>query len=325
MSTRQLFVWGSRYQIEQIKMMINQMAVPEAPQVPQQGSYVRSFPVAPEDLQRIIYLWSETTGRDVQVMPNRSTEGTNLPPSGADASPADERIEQPATIQPQSVPSNGAGSTDDRAARANSRSGSVYRLVGQVIGGQPEAVEQPAEQPQPQQSAAPPIYISSEGGRTVIMSLDTKALDSLEEFIMKLMSNSSSTSSTYTTFYLQHAEAGATADEITRIIAGRTVTQIVQGTSSTGSNSTLGTALGTDSVAAKLQDLARQGTSSSSNTVVTIVPVSRLNALFVSGGPAEIELVRGLVEELDVTEGPVKSGCSRCPAWCPCCTPMRRA
>ena len=146
---------------------------------------------------------------------------------------------------------------------------------------QPAAQEQkPQEQKQPQKppaekpaaeppAAKPPIVITVEGGRLIISSEDTEALDRLERLLRQL-ARTTAPKTRWTVFYLKNSDA--------------------------------------TEAAAVLEQMLPVGSSSSTAVpgagTLQIVPEARSNALFVTGPPELVRDVEQLLKLLDADELP---------------------
>jgi type II secretory pathway component GspD/PulD (secretin) len=139
-----------------------------------------------------------------------------------------------------------------------------------------------------------PVFIAPGPGGIMIASDDKKALDDLET-LMRTLAMRSAGGQDYTVFYLKHAKAQTIEPLIRQILtAGSTTTNPLNNLGGFGGRGGFG--FGGNQVA--------QTTVSSSSSSPTIIPDSRLNALFVQASSRDLDLIEQWLQVLDQPESP---------------------
>ena len=154
----------------------------------------------------------------------------------------------------------------------------------------------------PTERSQPEIIVSVEPGGLVISSSDTEALDAFEALLDAFARQNGSGAARFHLFYLKHVEADVAKTLVEGILAGVSSSTFASSDAAKSALSSLGGGLLGSSLG-----LGSQGSSSRSaltGSGVRITADSRLNALFVQGSPAEVRLVKELLNVIDEESGP---------------------
>ena len=167
---------------------------------------------------------------------------------------------------------------------------------------QPPAGERPGE---PENTVT--IMVTPRG--LVISSQDTEALDDVERLLTQLTELGALQPEDFHVFYLKNTTATAAAQTLDKILGGGTIATEESG----GGGGLLGSladqALGNLGGGLMRGILGVGGGSSTSSSLlggssVLIVPDNRLNALFISASPGELDLIERLLTYIDQNETP---------------------
>jgi type II secretory pathway component GspD/PulD (secretin) len=144
----------------------------------------------------------------------------------------------------------------------------------------------------------PEIRISTFGGRIVVSSDDTRALDEIEHLVETLTQQGSSRSR-WTLFYLRSADATETATMLGHLFPAGSVSQTADsGSGFLGSFGSSFSSFGNSVMSATgLNSLGR-------TQPLRIIPDIRANALFVTGSEDQIEEITDVLRILDSSELP---------------------
>ncbi len=170
------------------------------------------------------------------------------------------------------------------------------------------AVEAPAvEAKEPESTIGADIIVAPGPGGVMIASDDLDALDEFEELLTTLAGDGLGSNSELTVFYLKFAKASLIAQTLNDILGGGTLAEEGGG----GGGGLVGdmarTALGDAGggiMGALLGLGGAAGGSIAPSGPIKITPDSRLNALFVQAGPADVQTIEQLLQVLDQKGSP---------------------
>ncbi len=298
LASQQLWVRGTSVQLQAVRGILSKLDVmSDDKETKLESKTVRTIPITGRALDRALeqvkIQWNlEKRNRINVVYP----EGMKKPdgirsttPAESGKGDADPDNRSTGTERPFSPKSNG------KITAATKRS--PFRLASWQ-----EKAEAPAQDGKPDVN----ITILPGGAGIIIQSDDTQALDELEAVLLAIQNQQRSPVDDFTVIYLKHSKAEVTSELIREIIGG------ADAVSGGGGGGLMGTmlqgALG-QQAGNMLSGLTGGGSSSEPSAVVTagpvtIVPDTRLNALFVQGAPVDVELVEQLVSVMDQQDGP---------------------
>ena len=170
------------------------------------------------------------------------------------------------------------------------------------------AVEAPAVEAKERESTVGADIIVAPGpGGVMIASDDLDALDEFEELLTTLAGEGLGSSSELTVFYLKFAKAALIAQTLNDILGGGTLAEEDGG----GGGGVVGDMarsamgdMGGGIMGALLGLGGAAGGSIAPSGPIKITPDSRLNALFVQAGPADVQTIEQLLEVLDQKGSP---------------------
>ncbi|TWT95865.1 Bacterial type II/III secretion system short domain protein [Botrimarina colliarenosi] len=281
-----LLVRGTADQVRQIRELVEQLDAPDPAMAVGARGPVRTLPVSGAELQRALEQ-IETLWPTMRSNPLRMTNpGQAIPSFRPGAEVEREQLEGDDPLDrlygdPEAPPR--------RTTAAPTQS--PFRFANQ-----PTDDESTTD-------AIDPIYISPGVGSTVIASRDTEALDALESLLGSVLGMSDTGGRDYAVFYLKFADATTAAALLNTIFGG-------EGGGGGGSlmGDLAGAALGGGAGGDLVGDLLGMGGGSDavgfSSVSVDIVPDVRLNALYVSATPADVQTVNRLLRVIDQPRGP---------------------
>jgi type II secretory pathway component GspD/PulD (secretin) len=299
-ATQQLYVRGTSVQLAAVRGILSKLDVmSDAKDIKASGSTVRTIPLSGRALDRALdqvkIQWGlEKRNRINVVYP----EGMKKPDGIRSTTPA-------------------GGGEGEKAADPDNRSTGTERLPTPKSSGKITsrtkvapfrlASWQENSQQSPQLDDKPEVTITVlPNGNVILYSEDTEALDELEDLLMAIQNQQRSAVDDFTVIYLKHSKAEVTSELLREIIGG------VDAVSGGGGGGLLGNmmqgALG-QTAGNMMSGLMSGGGGGEPSAVitagpVTIVPDTRLNALFVQAAPIDLDLVEQLVTVLDQQDGP---------------------
>lgn len=305
---QQLFVRGTSIQIAEVRSILSELDVmADDKAVREAGKNVRTIPLTGRSADRAIeqldLLWGHTRKNRIKyVYPNgekkapdgiRSTTPSQGAPQGKQQEPDNRAtgVEKPAT--------SGKLTKADTSKR--------LRFVSWQEGGSSGSPgrERPAAGGA-QDDADSDITVTITPYGIIISGKDTQALDDLETMLLDFQNQQHSAVDDFTVIYLKHSKAEVTSELLREIIGG------ADAVSGGGGGGLLGNmmqgALG-QTAGNMMSGLMSGGSGSEPSAVVTagpvtIVPDTRLNALFVQAAPVDLDLVEQLVAVMDQQDGP---------------------
>ncbi len=297
LASQQLWVRGTSVQLQAVRGILSKLDVmSDDKETRLESKTVRTIPITGRALDRALeqvkIQWSlEKRNRINVVYPEgmkkpdgiRSTTPAESGEGGADPDNRSTRTERP------SAPASN-GKITSTTKRSPFRLASWQENARAAQDGKPEVN----------------ITVLPGGAGIIIQSDDTQALDELEAVLLAIQNQQRSPVDDFTVIYLKHSKAEVTSELIREIIGG------ADAVSGGGGGGLMGTmlqgALG-QTAGNMLSGLTSGGSSSEPSAVVTagpvtIVPDTRLNALFVQGAPVDVDLVEQLVSVMDQQDGP---------------------
>lgn len=319
-NTRQLLVRGTAGQIAQIRELLKKLGETEGPTgSASRGGNVRMLPLssaaARAALGQMRNVWPAmrhnkireiTPSAEIPSMrihesePARPTipadflyELFNANP-GIEPPPARPPAERPVPEDP--APEPAAGDKTTAAPRPGPLFGGSVSLVSQPgeEAGPEESETEPAQipsEPVPQ-NEPPEIVVSVGPGGLMIACQDVQVLNDFEDMLNALAGSALSGEPGLTIFYLKYAKAATVAPTLSSIISGSTLSMSSPLLDSEDGG--LGTLLGLGSSTGSI----------ASSGPVQIIPETRLNALIVQANPADLDMIKQLLEILDQRESP---------------------
>lgn len=303
----QLVVRGSEAQIEQIRVLLDDIgerrggAFAGAGGTPRTGN-VRMIPMSPAAasaaIDRIRAIWPDLRPNELKVMPpQREDSILQMQPlrSGPRSQGPDRGV--PARKSNVEEPAKDAGENPREAQRdarvsTPSRQSFKTRAVTQLeqIAGDEETSGDGTNEPGLADDAPsrPPVVIATTPEGLMISSDDTEALNAIQS-LMEAFAASSSAGPRFNLFYLKHIEAEAAVTLVTNILNGLAGPTVVTPTSTSDSS---------------VPSVLQQQSSALATELPSIVADKRLNALFVSGEPGQVAMVRQLLQVIDIESGP---------------------
>lgn len=143
------------------------------------------------------------------------------------------------------------------------------------------------------------VRLSVVGGKLVMSSDDTQALDRLEGFVQSLV-DSAPRKTRWTVYYLRTADATETATMLGALFPQGSVSQ----TTAPSSSLFGGFASGLRSMGGSLMDMSGLNSLGKGGPALTIVPEIRSNSLFISGPTEQVNDILQALEVLDSSELP---------------------
>jgi hypothetical protein len=144
-----------------------------------------------------------------------------------------------------------------------------------------------------------PIFVAPGPGGVMIASEDQQALDDFEALLKTLASRTSGRNQEYTVFYLKHAKAQTIGPLVSSILSSSpSATLAAQSANPFGAFG----GRGRGGFGAALSNVTQVTTSSSAPP--SIIPDSRLNALFVQANASDLDSIEQLLKVLDQPESP---------------------
>ncbi len=314
----QLVVRGSQPQIEQIRLLLDDMGERGglggtlANMTPRTGN-VRMIPMTPETaneaIQRIQRIWpSLRRQNEIRVVTPREESLLQSFPS-EDRSPRRGRrrgmgprgrrpdIERPPA---ESTPADDP-SEEDREARLGPVDSFETRVVSDAPPeGSPESnAASPDSGPVAEDTSASrpdDIVVAPTPQGLMISSDDTEALNAVHALVEAFASSEVASGPRFNLFYLKHVEAETAQTLLTSILTGLTATP----------PPTISSAATNGSTETRTGPVSLQPSSSSALGIGMphMVADKRLNAIFVHGEPTEVAMVKQLLEVIDIESGP---------------------
>ena len=320
----QLVVRGSQPQIEQIRLLLDDMGERAgfgglmATAAPRTGN-VRMIPMTPETanmaIQRIQRIWP-TLSRQNEIRIVAPTEESILRTFPRDdrlqrrgprrgMGPRGRRPELERTPGETNEPAEPSG--EDREARIQADTPFVtHSVIAQDVSAQDESAANDTEPEVVElESATPPTDEQRTGGSDIVVaptpdglmisSDDTEALNAIHALIEAFAATEATSGPRFNLFYLKHVEAETAQTLLTSILTGLTSSPPPTISASTGSTSTPRTG-----------PVSLQPSSSSALGIGMphMVADKRLNAIFVHGEPTEVAMIKQLLEVIDIESGP---------------------
>ncbi len=312
LATRQLLVRGRPADVERIRMLLEKMGEDETGEYRSQKGNIRMLPLysgsVDDLLKRAETMWPTLRGNRIRtVTPSAAVDAmrsfrrqdssgerrpadrppTNPPPAPLPAT------EPPAAPAPPRVPAQTA------VGRAAVRGSASHRWEAAANDGPFTYLAQvsPAEAAAPPPAGTLPEIIVAPGPNgLLIASEDLEALDEFEKLLETLSDPALSSPNEYTVYYLKYTKAEEAAKLLNMLINGKGTS----GESGGGGGGGLAEmALGS---MGGLFESATEAFSFSDNA--QIVPDARINALFVRGSAADIDLIQQLLTVIDQAHSP---------------------
>lgn len=301
LASQQLWVRGTSVQLQAVRGILSKLDVMSDEKTTKtESKTVRSIPITGRALDRALdqvkIQWNlEKRNRINVVYP----EGSKKPDGIRSTTPA-----KSGEKEKEADPDNRSTKTDRiPASGQNGKITSATKRTPFRLASWQENAQAPAQGDKPEVT----ITVLPNNGGIIIQSDDTQALDELEAVLLAIQNQQRSPVDDFTVIYLKHSKAEVTSELIREIIGG------ADAVSGGGGGGLLGTmmqgALG-QSAGNMLSGLTGGGASSNEPSAVvtagpvTIVPDTRLNALFVQGAPVDVDLVEQLVSVMDQEDGP---------------------
>lgn len=333
--TGRLWVRGTQGQIETVKQLITELEGKNSRGGP--GNTVRVLPytgrTADEVVDQLRSLWP-MTGRTNEVRSVTPSRAETRSGGGIPERRAARRRDPREPAEPSERRSPGEASSD--ALEAFFHTGETradYQLVSEPAGGKETASGGASSSPRDAAaqlgtdaragSAAPGdgskrrdeqrIASPSDGGTEtgsdiviqktpsglVVASQDTEALDYLESLLSSLADPTGQLTDLPTIYWLKYVKAE---------VASELVSNVLRGASSSGTS--VSGSLAEEFGGGMLSAGAGEGSQSTTRSLMTpsgpvnIVADSRLNALIVQAGPADLQLIDLILEKIDLQESP---------------------
>jgi type II secretory pathway component GspD/PulD (secretin) len=304
LGTQQLYVRGTSLQIQEIKTMLSKLDVMTDDKDATVGSTVRTIPIygraAARAVDQINMQWGLMKKNRIKVV---YPEGMKAPEGIRSTTPAEGGKSERPTEDPEN---RATGFEKVLAPATRGKVTATRKSMTRLVSWQ-EPTQDPGA-PVQGQDEPPPVTMTITPGGIIITSDDTKALDELEAMILAFQNQQRSAVDDFTVIYLKHAKAEVASELLREIIGGVDAVSGGGGGLLGGmANAALGQNMG--GMMNQLMGGGGGGSPSESNGVVTagpvtIVPDTRLNALFVQAAPVDLDLVEQLVSVMDQQDGP---------------------
>lgn len=219
--------------------------------------------------------------------------------------------------QPEATPSEEPRTKPIKNRSANASTKGNFRFVAHQVTAPAETPVVPAPAAPAEKKAEvasgelPPINISVGPAGLVITCEDPKVLDDFVSLVKTLASRQNGAQREYTVYYLKYAKAQIASELLNQIFSG--------GSSSSSSggggglmNSLAGAAFGDvgGGLVGSLLGFGGGGGSGdapaklSGSGTITIVPETRLNALFIQANPTDLEMLEQILKVIDQAQSP---------------------
>ena len=314
----QLVVRGTESQIDQIHKVLEDLGERsrgtgrEMQSGTMQSGNVRMIPMTPENaamaIERIQSIFPTLNSNEIKIV-TPSREGNRLPFRPLQSSPQSEA--PPADEASPKDPPDNADKQPREASKENSKfNQSNDSFQTQAVGvddktllSQSESsndssekeTEADAGKAQNTDAAAPtnireepPILITRTSDGLIISSQDIEALNTVQSLVQALTISNAETSPRFTLFYLKHIEAEEASTLVTNILNGFAGP----------------TSLSTSTSDGDVTSVLQQQSNALATELPSIVADKRLNALFVSGEPSQVAMVKQLLQVIDIESGP---------------------
>lgn len=317
-ATRQLMVRGSQAQIEQVRSMLEKMGETElTTSARASGGNVRMLPLtghtARSILDRMEEIWPQMHRNQIRVVTPSAVIPTLRWMGAPDAAPESGPEASPPPPLPFPAPPGADQAPANPAAPAKTTTTTNWARVVFVADAPAAKTEAPASAAQPIRPSATaqgssPILVAPGPGGLVIASEDIKALDEFETMLRTLAGTTGSGAANLTIFYLKFVKANAVAETLDRVLGGGTLPKELY---QQQQQQAMGGMPGMPGMPGMFGMMGRgmpgMPTSTATppqNPLVQITPDSRLNALIVRAGPADLETIEELLKILDQRESP---------------------
>ena len=306
-TTRQLLVRGRPADVERIRTLLDKMGEDGSVGAAGDRGNIRILPMYTGSMSRLLeqaqLLWPSIRGNRIRAVTPanaieavrglHSSEPEDAPPEASPAEPppaAGERNPVPGAPEFPSSLLDGLGVFEAHRPPPLRRLDASDEYLAQVSPSLPT----PDEAATSDVSEYPEILVAPGPNGLLIASEDEEALDEFEALLEALSDPALSQSSEYTVYYLKFARADETA---------KLLNQLMNGSASSGGGSGGGgladLALGS---MGGLFESAADALSLSGG--LQIVPDLRMNALFLRGSTADVDLVRQLLQVIDQAHSP---------------------
>ncbi len=323
--TGRLWVRGSERQIEETRRLIDQLE--SGPGSGSVMSRMRILPIGDGDaaktLEQLRRLWPMVgPGNRLEIRQSSrgdAPSGAVVPPKvNPAASPTPRSGEKDAAQSSPPSPRfgergmGGEGWSDPDYVAASNAPGPLTPRPplpeagrgGEVFGGgflvmfQPPTAE---ATPDP-----PPVYIDVTDGSLVVASDDPAALDAIEELLATLSGVSAAPAGAPTLFWLKFIKADVAAELVSGVLGGAAASDPISSLAETVvgglGGGMLGGLMGGGGDASATENSSK--TIQTARGSVNLVADNRLNALIVQAPPADLALIRSVLQEIDVEESP---------------------
>ncbi|MCA9186763.1 MAG: hypothetical protein KDA99_14145, partial [Planctomycetales bacterium] len=326
LTNRKLLVRGTGPQIQQIREFVTKLGAKpdDDAMLSQNGGKVRFLTMSEtgiqETLNKLNAVWPTMRGNRLRVVTpstnirprtieRRSDSGTPEPPRRPSIAPP-----TPPDTSNDAAGNDAAGNGDDRqwSPETEQALSEFYGTPSPQPPVDAEAAAGPAERAEAQPQAPggdlpvndadlPEVVVAPGPGGIMIASDDEAALRDMENLLRQLSEQASGTSSReFTVYYLKYAKADTTAQLLSQILNGSS-------SSSTG-GSTLGNlagaALGGGDMLGALFGGGAAGATYEASGPVSIVPATRINALFVQASQQDLLLCDEVLSIIDRESSP---------------------
>lgn len=321
---RQIMVRGTADQLAQVRTLLTQLGEDgSGRRAGQNDSRIRAVPLGGRDPEELLPLlqrmWGANNETPIRII-NPQQRGATRPTTAPRQEPEPSKPKLETRLRaPQRSPVRESGyrilnvaqenslETQPESSPAAPSSGTqpdINDLLDQFLG-PPEPAERPSAPAPAAPRSSPPaapaqpgadVNITVMGDELIISSSDPKKLDELQALVEKTM-QVLPPRVTWTVFTLQAADATEAANMLKLLLPGASVSATSTGSSGTflGSLSS-----GAASLGSSLMDMTGLGTLGTPQHL-QIIPDVRLNALFVSGPPAQVREVEEMLKVLDST------------------------
>ena len=306
----QLVVRGTESQIDQIREVLGDLGERirgggrGMQSDAMQSGNIRMIPMTPENaamaIERIQSIFPTLNSNEIKIV-TPSREGNRIPPRPLQSPPqseapsADEAGPQDSSDNSEKQPREAS----KEGYRFNQNDGSFQT---QAVGvddetrlAQSDSSNDSSEKATEVNAAAatdageePPILITRTRDGLIISSQDIDALNTVQSLVQALTTSAAETSPRFTLFYLKHIEAEEASTLVTNILNGFAGP----------------TSLSTSTSDGEITSVLQQQSNALATELPSIVADKRLNALFVSGEPSQVAMVKQLLQVIDIESGP---------------------
>lgn len=219
---------------------------------------------------------------------------------------------QPTESQPEATPNEEPQTKPIKNRSAGTTSRGHFRFVAhqETAPANPAPVASEEKKADVPVGDLPPINISVGPAGLVITCEDPQVLDDFVSLVKTLAARQNGAQREYTVYYLKYAKANVASELINQIFSGGS------GSSSSGGggglmNSLAGAAFGDvgGGLVGSLLGFGGGGVSDapaklSGSGTITIVPETRLNALFIQANPTDLEMLEQILKVIDQAQSP---------------------